>query len=310
MFYITLVTSPGKSTGWASLMVVVSAISFGSLSTVTVIVTREGMSLATAMFWRYLVAIVILSVLVRNPARLRIAHSRILRLVIIGGVGQALVTYTSLYALRYIAVGPLAFLFYTYPAWIAVIAVIRRTERITRIRVAALTLALAGLAVMLGTPSADSLNPAGVAIALCAALLYSVYLPAIESAQKGVDPLVSTFYLVAGVTGSFFILSALSRQLILPATLSLWGYIAILALVCTVIAFRALIGGLRVLGPVRTSIISTIEPFHTTLLGVLMLHQHLTGGMLLGGVLISAAVLLLQWHGRQQIGGLVTAEIS
>jgi drug/metabolite transporter (DMT)-like permease len=310
MFYITLVTSPGKSTGWASLMVVVSAISFGSLSTVTVIVTREGMSLATAMFWRYLLAIVILSVLVRNPARLRIERSAILRLVMIGGVGQALVTYTSLYALRYIAVGPLAFLFYTYPAWIAVIAVIRRTERITRIRVTALTLALAGLTVMLGAPSAESLNLAGVAIALCAALLYSVYLPAIESAQKGIDPLVSTFYLVAGVTGSFLILSALNGELVLPATLSLWGYLAILALVCTVIAFRALIGGLRVLGPVRTSIISTIEPFHTALLGVLMLHQHLTGSMLLGGALISTAVLLLQWHGRQQVIGLVTAEMS
>jgi drug/metabolite transporter (DMT)-like permease len=303
IFYIPSVTSPRKSTAWATLMVVTSALSFGSLSTLTVIVTRDGMSLVNAMFWRYVLAILMLLVLLHNTARLRIERSRILRLVMIGGIGQAVITYSSLYALRYIAVTPLAFLFYTYPVWIAVVAAIRRTERMTRIRLTALGLALAGLAAMLGSPSAESLNPMGVMIALGAAFLYSVYLPAIEGAQRGVDPLVSTFYLVTGVTVSFFILNLVTGQLILPQSRSLWGYVTLLALVCTVLAFRSLIGGLRVLGPVRTSIISTAEPFYTALLGVAILGNHLTAGTLLGGVLIATAVLLLQWHEGERITG-------
>lgn len=284
-------------------MVVTSAVSFGSLSTLTVIVTRGGMSLVNTMFWRYILAILMLSALLHNTARLRIGYPSILRLVVIGGVGQAVITYSTLYALRYIAVGPLAFLFYTYPAWIAVVAAIRRTEQMTRIRIMALALALAGLAVMLGSPNAESLNPAGVTIALGAAFLYSVYLPAIESAQRGVDPLVSTFYLVTGVTISFFILSLVTGQLMLPQSLSLWGYVVLLALVCTVLAFRSLIGGLRILGPVRTSIISTAEPFYTALLGVAVLGDHLTTRTLLGGVSIATAVLLLQWHDGERATG-------
>lgn len=283
------------STAWATMMIVASAFSFGSLSTIIVIITREGMSLMNAMFWRYLLAVLILAMLVGNTDRLKIDRSRILKLLLVGGVGQALITYWSLYALRYIAVGPLAFLFYTYPAWIAVIAVVRRTEQMTKLRIASLVLALLGLTVMLGSPDAMSLNPRGVVIGLGAALLFAVYLPAIENVQRGVDPLVSTFYLVAGVAGSFFVVSLITGQMMFPRSASLWGYTVLLAVLCTVLAFRSLIGGLRILGPVRTSIISTVEPLYTALLGVIILGDRFTRGALVGGVLIIMAVILLQW---------------
>jgi drug/metabolite transporter (DMT)-like permease len=97
---------------------------------------------------------------------------RLVQLFLIGGLGQALITYLSLHALQYIAVGPLAFLFYTYPAWVALLAALRRTERLTSLRAIALTLALVGVTIMVGAPSADKLNPIGVILALASALLY------------------------------------------------------------------------------------------------------------------------------------------
>ena len=50
-----------------------------------------------------------------------IPRQRVILLLVIGGCGQALITYLSLHALEYISVGPLAFLFYTYPAWVALL---------------------------------------------------------------------------------------------------------------------------------------------------------------------------------------------
>ena len=52
--------------------------------------------------------------------------------------------------------------------------------------------------------------------------------------------------------------------------------------------------GLAVIGPVRTAIVSTIEPFWTALLGGLVLRQALGPRTLLGGVCIASAVVLLQ----------------
>jgi drug/metabolite transporter (DMT)-like permease len=67
-----------------------------------------------------------------------------------------------------------------------------------------------------------------------------------------------------------------------------------------VLAFIAFLRGLAVIGPVRTAIMSTIEPFWTALLGGLVLRQALGPRTLLGGVCIAAAVVLLQLgHGRE-----------
>ena len=44
----------------------------------------------------------------------------------------------------------------------------------------------------------------------------------------------------------------------------------------------------------RTAITSTVEPFWTTLLGVVLLHQSVGTGTLIGGLAIMGAVLLLQ----------------
>ena len=73
-----------------------------------------------------------------------------------------------------------------------------------------------------------------------------------------------------------------------------WGAVAVLALVCTVLAFLAFMRGLGRLGPVRTAIVSTVEPFFTAVLGALVLGQAFGPATLAGGALIAAAVLLLQ----------------
>jgi drug/metabolite transporter (DMT)-like permease len=73
-----------------------------------------------------------------------------------------------------------------------------------------------------------------------------------------------------------------------------WLAILLLAVVSTVGAFLGFLRGLRVLGPVRTAIVSTVEPFFTALMGAWLLDQPLTATTLLGGAFIAAAVILLQ----------------
>jgi drug/metabolite transporter (DMT)-like permease len=277
----------------ATLLIVLSALSFGSISVLTVLVTAAGVPLLTAMAWRYLLGAAMLSTLAR-PRRLRaVPRQRVILLLVIGGCGQALITYLSLHALNYISVGPLAFLFYTYPAWVALLAAIRGTERLTLVRVIALTLALAGVAIMVGVPE-EKLHPIGVMLALGSALLYSVYLPALEYVQEGIPALVATFLLIIGAAIAFLIAALLTGEFFLPVGMAVWSEILMLALVATVIAFLTLIKGLSILGPVRTAIVATVEPFFTAMLGILVLGNQLDAATLAGGILIAGAVLLIQ----------------
>lgn len=293
--YIPAMESSDSSISRATLLIVVSALSFGSISVLTVLVTRGGVPLLTAMAWRYVIGAAILFAIVGVKQLGSLPRQRLIQLCLIGGLGQALITYLTLHALDYIPVGPLAFLFYTYPAWVALVAAVRRTEKLTSVRMIALTLALVGVTVMVGAPSTDKLNPTGVILALGSALLYSVYLPSLEHIQQGLSALVSTFMLVTGAAVTFVIAALFASELSLPTGLLVWSDIVVLALVSTVIAFSALIKGLSVLGPVRTAIIATVEPFFTAMLGIAVLGNQLTMSTLLGGILIAAAVLLIQW---------------
>jgi drug/metabolite transporter (DMT)-like permease len=222
------------------------------------------------------------------------AKPRIIQLLLIGGIGQALITYLSLYSLNYIPVGPLAFLFYTYPAWVAIIAALRGTEKLSLVRIIALLLALAGVTVMVGAP-VEKLNPIGVTLAIVSALLYSVYLPALEHAQEGVPAMFATFLVILGAAVSFVIAALVAGELSLPRAATVWTNIVLLALVSSVIAFSALIKGLSVLGPVRTAIIATVEPFFTAILGVIVLRNQLGVTTIIGGILIAAAIVVIEW---------------
>jgi drug/metabolite transporter (DMT)-like permease len=305
--YIPAMESSDISISRATLLIVVSALSFGSISVLTVLVTKAGVPLLTAMAWRYVLGAVLLLAITGVRQLGSIPRPRLIQLLLIGGFGQALITYLSLHALEYIPVGPLAFLFYTYPAWVALIAAMRRTEKLTAVRTIALTLALVGVTVMVGAPSTDKLNPIGVVLALGSALLYSVYLPSLAHLQQGMPALVSTFVLVAGAAVTFVIAALFARELYVPTSLPVWSNIVVLAVVSTGIAFSTLIKGLSVLGPVRTAIIATVEPFFTALLGVAVLGYQLTITTLAGGILIATAVLLIQWSSTR-VDAIVTRQ--
>lgn len=293
-------TADNRSSTRAILLILVSSCCFGSLSTLTLFTTRSGLPLVPTMLWRYSLAVLILLIALRSGVISHFTSSRAWKLMAIGGIGQATVTYLSLRALDYLPVGPLAFLFYTYPAWVALMSAITGRERLTMSRITALIIAMTGIAVMVGTPAAGTLNVIGVSMALGTALLYALYLPALHAAQKGMPAGVSTFFLMLGVLIAFLLASTVTHQLQVPQSMTTWKFVVMLSLIGTVIAFGTLIAGLRVLGPVRTSIVSTVEPFFTAMLGVVLLKETMTTVTIAGGVMIAAAVIILEWTGSDR----------
>jgi drug/metabolite transporter (DMT)-like permease len=274
-------------------LIVLASLAFGSLSTLTVLTGQAGMLLLPAMLWRYVIALIVLALVLRKRITTEINRNQAIRLIVVGGLGQALITYLSLRALDFLPVGPLGFLFYTYPAWVALLSALVGKEDLTLWRIVALAIAMAGITVMVGTPD-EPLSRTGIVLALGTAFLYALYLPALNHVQRGVPPAISTFYLILGVSIVFIVANALTGSIQLPATTELWMHVGLLSIFSTIIAFMALISGLRTLGPVRTSIIATIEPFGTAMLAAIFLGEQVTRGILAGGILIAAAVVMLQ----------------
>ena len=283
--------STPRATGY----VVVAALCFAAIAIFVTLGTRSGASLPAVLAVRYLGAMAMLLLVARREAR--IPWGRRMRLVALGGGGQAVIAVLSLSSLRWIPAATLSFLFYTFPAWVMLFAVVRGKERATAPRVMALGAALAGIAVMVGLPGAGAIAAGaapGVALALASAVLYALYIPLIGALGEGIQPAAAAGYIGMGA-GIIF------------AAWETWAggggawrltseglvYGLALALICTATAFILFLKGLAVLGPVRTAITSTVEPFFTALLGALVLAQPLSARTLAGGALVALAVWLL-----------------
>ncbi len=287
-----------------TIAVIISACCFGSISPLTVIATGHGMALESVQTWRYVTTAVLLVAwgMMRRTTPIAVGVPQTTtaivpwyapRILLQAGVGQASVATLALLALRWLPAATASFLFYTYPAWVAVFAAIRGTDHLDRTRVIALGLSLLGLGAMVGAPSAASLAPMGVLVILAAAIVYALYIPLLAKLQTGRDPLDVARAIAVGGSCCFLTWSLSSGALLsIPAPMALLASIA--QGVISAGAFLGFLLGLRLLGSVRTAITSTVEPFWTTLLGIALLGQGVGIGTVVGGVAIMGAVLLLQ----------------
>ncbi|HZF08403.1 MAG TPA: DMT family transporter [Thermoanaerobaculia bacterium] len=280
----------------ATLLVALSAGCFGANSILTVVAIRARVPLYAVLFWRYGLAAPMLAAvaLLSGPGRLALPRGRLLPLLTLGGGGQALVIFLAMRSLDYISAATLGFLFYTYPAWVALFAALRGSERIDRQRALALLLSLAGIVLMVGAPGAAALHPIGVALALGAAVAYALFIPLIGRLQAGLDPAAASTYVVLAASAIFGLLGLATGNFRLALPPVGWAVVTALALISTTLGFIAFLLGLQVLGPVRTAIVSTVEPFWIAVLGLVVLSQPIPPAVLGGGVLIAAAVVLLQ----------------
>lgn len=275
-------------------LVLLAACAFGSLSIGVTLAARSGVSLVALMSWRYAIAAPLLVVAAGGLAAIRVPPARAMALLLLGGGGQTVVTYLSFSSLAWLSAAQLGFLFYTYPAWVALFAALAGTEALTPLRVAALGIALGGIALMVGTPWSAALPLAGVARALGSAVLYAAYIPLLHRMRGELSAAVASAWVITGAAIVFTGWSLARGDLVTGMTPAMWGVAIGAAVISTVVAFISFLRGLAALGAVRTAILSTVEPFWTALLAALVLAQPLTRTTLLGGFVIVIAILLLQ----------------
>ncbi len=282
----------------AGAFVILAAFSFALISILTVVATREGLPLTMLMLLRFFVAgLVLTPVVMREPVP-PVDGGRVLRVVITGGIGQAVVGVLSLAALAWIPVATLVVLFYTFPAWVTLLSAWRGHEKLTRDRIAALVLSLAGVLCLTGLPGGEAIHPTGIMLALAAALAYAIYVPLMGRLQVGLPPTRATWLIAIGVTVVFLVAAPVRGEFTLRLSTSAWLAVTTIGVFSTAIGLMAFLRGLSVLGPVRTSIICTVEPLFAAVLASLMLDQAITLPMAAGGVLILAAVVLLSMRPR------------
>lgn len=205
----------------------------------------------------------------------------------LGYVGQSFCYFT---ALTYIPAGLVALLLYLYPALVTLFTKLILKEKLSKIKVVALCLALTGMILTIG-PSGGR-NPIGILLALGAAFIYSGYILTGSRIVKPGKTIPSSCVIMISAAMVYGVM-ILFKGDSFPTTLKGWSSVSALALISTVIAAGSFLAGLERVGPVVASTLSTIEPVVTVFLATLILSETITSGQMVGGSLILFAVLLL-----------------
>jgi drug/metabolite transporter (DMT)-like permease len=271
------------------LYIIISAASFGTLAILGRYAREAGIDTFTLLFLRFTFAALIMAGLLLIK-REGMPRGRALGLLIgMGAIGYVGQSFCYLTATQYASAGLVALLLYLYPIFVAILSVIFLKERLTRVKVMALALATTGVALIVDPQGGQWL---GIALAISAAAIYSVYIIVGAGVMKQVSAMSSSTVIFASAGLVYGVLMAFKGPQ-WPTTSDGWLTVAATVLIATVIAVVMFLAGLKRIGPTDASLLSTLEPVVTVALAAWLFDETLQPLTLLGGALILIAVIVL-----------------
>ena len=295
-----------------TLLCVGSAAGFGAMAVFGKLAYDNGATVGTLLAVRFAIAAAMFWVLVladRSVREIRSLGRRDIAIALaLGAGGYAVQAGCFFTALERIDASLLSLLLYTFPAMVAVAAIVLGRERADVRRLGALGLASGGLVLVLANAKAGALDPVGTALAFAAALVYTTYILVSEGVVKRIRPGLLSALVCTGAAVSLTAGSALLGDLHPgDVTAAGWGWLVGIAVVSTVAAVSFFFAGLKRVGPTTASILSTVEPVVTVVLAFLVFGELLGTLQLVGGALVIAAVLILaSYRPRETIAAVPT----
>lgn len=191
----------------------------------------------------------------------------------------------------------------TVPLFAAIIALTRGDRSaLSPLRVVGLLVGFGGVAVIVGGPGlavGGSAALIAVGEVLVVAICYAVAPFIIATKLKDV-PSLGTITLALTAVGLFYLPIGLLTQHEVPTTRSVIS-LALLGVVCTAVAFVAFFALIAEVGPMRAPLFTYVNPIIAIVLGVLILGEQVSTGLLIGIPLVIAGCWLAATGGRMRV---------
>jgi drug/metabolite transporter (DMT)-like permease len=291
-------------------LVALSAAGFGTLAILAKEAYATGIGTTSLLALRFALAAAVFWALVLWRRSARPPRRTVLAGLALGAFGYAAQAGFFFSALRYIDASLTSLLLYTYPVLVFGAAVALKREQPSRRTAGALVLAGAGTALVLLGGGTGALDGLGVALALGSAVAYCAYILVSDVVLQRADPFLLAALVATGATVTFT-LAGLASGSLAPGAGGAQGLVlaAAIALVATVLPITAFFAGMQRVGPSTASIVSTFEPAVTVALAVVVLGEGFGPLQLVGGVLVLAAIVVLQRRARGARAGADAASV-
>ena len=255
---------------------------------------KAGMNPESVLFFRYMLAIPILAVMIKARGRSFKINRKETMTLIVMGLLVAISSLTLFQSYNYMEAGIASTILFVYPIMVALIMSLVFKEKLTMMTGLCLLLALGGISMLYKGGDGTTLSLTGTLLALASALTYAIYIVGInQTVLKSTATLTVTFYvLVFGVT--LFIIRLLTgTALTTPDKWYLWLNVLALSVFPTAISFLCTTSAIQYIGSTPTAILGALEPVTAIIFGITIFGERMTLREGIGIVMILIAVTLV-----------------
>lgn len=278
------------------LLIVVASFFWGMAATAAKFIFNDNINPFKLVNMRLNLAftLMLLFFLIFDRQKLKVHKYDLKYLFILGLVGIVGVQTTYYYTMSTLNVSMAIFLQYLAPAIIVVYSMIFQKERLSKTIMFSLATSLLGSVFIIfgANASAGAINVMGLITGLISALFLSFYTIFSKTCTSRLNSWTVLLYALGfGALTYWFV----SPPWVLWSAISLkeLAYAAYISVFATIIPFGLYLSGLRFLSASTGSIIAMLEPVIASLTAYLLLNEKMTIVQVLGGLLIIAAVIII-----------------
>ncbi len=244
-----------------------------------------------------LLVLLVVLLAVRGPRRLRLPMADMRRMFVLGILGVAASNYLYYLAIQRTNVATAIILQYTAPVWVLLYTVARGVQKPTLQRIAAVGLAVAGIALVIGVFGAGGfrLDTLGVIAALLAAFSFAFYNVGGHSILARYDRWTVLLYTLISASLFWMVVNPPWKIAAAHYANSQWLFLLGFSLISVLGPFSFYFAGLQHLEPTRAIVVSCLEPVFSIVIAAVVLGEVLRPLQTLGIVLVLVAIVVVQW---------------
>lgn len=281
------------------MIVALSAVAFSAMTLTGKFIQSLGVSTNTMLFLRFFLSSAYLGLyfLIKKVPFYK-DFIKIKKSLFLCTFTYILMSASFFFSLTLIPAGLATMLLYTFPIHVLYFSYIIKNEPITKNKIYPLTITLMGVILTTGLFSKGiSFNGIGIVLASLSAVFYSLYVMFIDDMVKEVNPYTSSFYIFGTSSMGFLALAIVTSTLVIPRDINVLALFIIISFL-SLVALVALSKGIELIGPTKTSIVSTIEPLSTLTFGAIIYNEIITPISVVGGLLIILGIVILRLQER------------
>ena len=256
------------------------------------------------------IALLFVLLLLRGWKRLRLPAADLGRMFALGVLGVAASNYLYYLSIQRTNVATAIILQYTAPVWVLLYTVARGLQKPTLRRIAAVGLAVTGIALVIGIFGSGGfrLDAIGVMAALGAAFSFALYNIGGHSILARYDRWTVLMYVILSASLFWIIVNPPWKIAAAHYSGNQWLFLLVFSLLSVLAPFALYFAGLQHLEPTRAIVVSCLEPVFSIVIAAGVLGEVMRPLQSMGIALVLVAIVVVQLPDRGLNGEITLLE--